>query len=71
MNTFGSDVFNETLSPTQCTNASSLYSLNSFYCPGGSSTFGYSLLYSSTKMTIELGLQICDSFGFKYAAFAT
>jgi len=62
------DVFVETLSPTQCTDAGSLYTLLTTNCP--SDSCGYSFLISYTKMTVELGLQVCNSYGFKYAALS-
>jgi hypothetical protein len=60
-----SDVFVETLSSTQCTNADA--SITGLSCPGAAC--GNYYLVSYAIMTVELGLLVCTSNGFKYVGF--
>ena len=65
--TCGYDVFVETITPTQCTNAELTYPV---LCDSLCST-GYNAVSSNTSMTIEICLQMCITFGFKYAGLCT
>ncbi len=65
MDSCWSDVFIETLSSTQCTNADA--SITGLSCPGAACENYY--LVSYTIMTVELGLLVCTSNGFKYVGF--
>jgi len=55
------DAFVETLTSQQCSSWASAFSMSaSIFC-------GYGLISSSTSMTIEICLHICNSNGFVYA----
>jgi hypothetical protein len=58
-----SDVFAETLGPTQSSNAAASYSLSS-----SSDACGYNKVISCSCITVDICLKICTQNGFKYAS---
>ena len=68
-NSHWDDVFYEKLTTAQCYAAASSYSLDSAYC--ASNNGGYPGVGSRSSMTVEICLQICTSYAFKYAGLGT